>query len=59
MYGHTDCDILEGSDETLGCSESGVIKDFGVKLQKLLFLLYRSSTRNSVTLMFYLDKANV
>jgi len=59
MYGHIDCEILEGSDETLGCSKSGIIKDFGVKLQKLLFLMYRSSTRNTVMLMFYLDKANV
>lgn len=59
MYRHTDCEILEGSDETLRRSESGVIKDFGVKLQKLLFLVYRSNTRNNVILMFYLDKANV
>jgi len=50
---------MESSDETLGCSETGVIKDFGVKLQKLLFLLYSSSTRNTVILTFYLDKANV
>jgi len=37
MYRYTDCEILEGSDETFGCSESGIIKDFGVKLQTFLF----------------------
>jgi hypothetical protein len=59
MHRHTDCEILESSDETLECSESGIINDFGVKLQTLLFLLYPSGTRNTAILISYLDKANV